>query len=104
MFALLSNAESVGAGMKTAESIREWGNMRFKKESEDYYRTVNLTQTHDDALFRKIEMTHAYVSSFDEKVELHKRVHSIKLGLLQREDLLVFKMLDEEGDGHEHYF
>ena len=101
VFALLSNAESTAAGMEVVKSIREWGNMRFKKDCECYYRNVTLTQTHDEELFRRIGMSHAYVGSFEEVVELHKRVHTIELSLLQREDKLVLGILEMEDEANE---
>ena len=94
VFALLSNSNSnsdkisLEENLIVLEKLRIWGNQRFEKGTTSYYRHVSLTQTHEDIIFREIELSHAYVNNFIENLEFSKRVHTITLELLQREDKL----------------
>ena len=89
VLALLSNGPaSLEENQELLENIRAWGNLKFSGADSSYYRYVTLTHTHGDELFRKIELTHAYVENFLETVELVKREHMVRLELLQKEEFL----------------
>ena len=90
VLALLSDKDaSLEENLITLDNLRIWGNQKFKRETKDYYyRRVILKQTHEDAIFRTIKFSHAYVNNFTENIELSKRVHTITLELLQKKDKL----------------
>ena len=94
IFALLSNnygQDSLEENLIILDKLRSWGNQRFERGTKSYYRQVILTQTHEDIVFRKIELGSAYVNDFLEHLEFSKRVHTITLELLQRKDKLELK-------------
>jgi hypothetical protein len=87
VLALLSNKEApLEENEKLLEDLRAWRNVKNTGQELSFYRAVTLTNTFGDEIFRKIELSHAYILNFLETNELGKRSHIIKLELLQKED------------------
>jgi len=89
VFALLSNRNLTPEENKELlDNLRFWGNLRFSNSDNTFYRSVSLTNTFGDELFREIWLSHAHVEKLTETVNLDDSSHVIHLELLQKGDKL----------------
>ena len=70
------------------EELRNWGSLQFGTLDCEFYRSISLTHTWGEEVFREIKLSDGYIENFSETIDFVKRKHVIRLELRQKEDKL----------------